>query len=479
MSYIKQTQERTRVPRYFNPTASEYNGTTLVRSASLDSAYLAHPSLRRSASLATFEASGPKKGEEDSKLPAYAAQDADRKVNDSVSFVPTVEQITGLLKQGDAAEEARAKGEKGLLLSKYFKVSTLCPDSFDPNDTILAKLGRGDIGRGGYVGDKAILTVIDDVKMPLGGGSMGPNGVLTDCQLTYGNNRINLFQNEKKGDLLDPNEFRTKWIEGYKMGETYRKQVITYGQEKADETAASEGDMKFRWAESKNKHDKRWYRLAEEYIKLRDVRKNLETIFEHYVIKLFQHDGGELARQEWHQYESVFNFDDGQYKIDLGKGDTEDNILRKEYRDDYTRVCELMYAVLVWTRSWCTLKGMGIGVKSFCQTWIRNPTIGNAHFSVMSPHFQTRFYIEDEQALRKKFEEDAQILGNYQPTDKQKEWSTVGHPFKKKKARITEAHFESYARIAKYFGTLMAEEYGGKDGQGQAFIDIDGLLKTL
>ena len=40
--------------------------------------------------------------------------------------------------------------------------------------------------------------------MPLGGGSCGPNGVLTDCHVAFGANRINLFHQDiaSTGELL-------------------------------------------------------------------------------------------------------------------------------------------------------------------------------------------------------------------------------------------------------------------------------------
>ena len=74
----------------------------------------------------------------------------------------------------------------------------------DPNDAILSRLGRGDIGPGGVIGDKRTLTILDDRNMPLGGGSCGPNGVLTDCHVAFGANRINLFHQDiaSTGELL-------------------------------------------------------------------------------------------------------------------------------------------------------------------------------------------------------------------------------------------------------------------------------------
>jgi len=117
----------------------------------------------------------------------------ERKSIDSMSFLPSRDELNKLITQSTKA----AMAGRGLLLSKYHFLNPqfgLVPDSLNPNDTILAKLGRGDIGPGGKIGDKTVLTIIDDRNMPLGGRSCGPNGVLTDCQNPpYGPNRINLF----------------------------------------------------------------------------------------------------------------------------------------------------------------------------------------------------------------------------------------------------------------------------------------------
>ena len=37
-----------------------------------------------------------------------------------------------------------------------------------------------------------------------------------------------------------------------------------------------------------------------------------------------------------------------------------------------------------------------MGIISFCQTWMRGSVAGGAEFSVMSPHFQTRLYVKDD-----------------------------------------------------------------------------------
>ena len=49
------------------------------------------------------------------------------------------------------------------------------------------------------------------------------------------------------------------------------------------------------------------------------------------------------------------------------------------------------------------LDSFGIGMASFCQTWMRGgQPVGAAQFSVMSPHFKMRFTIQDPTLLRQK-----------------------------------------------------------------------------
>jgi len=118
----------------------------------------------------------------------------------SMSFIPTMEECNQLYKHSIVVEKCRQSGERSILMSKLYKLPGklgLCPDSLNPNETILSKLGRGDIGPGGKIGCSEILNIINDRNMPLGGGSCGPNGVLTDCQNVFGKNRINLFYNDK------------------------------------------------------------------------------------------------------------------------------------------------------------------------------------------------------------------------------------------------------------------------------------------
>ncbi len=153
--------------------------------------------------------------------------------------------------------------------------------------------------------------------------------------------------------------------------------------------------------------------------------ENISTIFAHYVKKL-----------------------NDEFKTDPTQ-------LPEVLHVHYSRTCGLMNAVNtrleevkknqgnVFTVH--DLNNLGIGVKSFCQTWLRNGKgVGDAQFSVMSPHFQTRFYIMDEATLRNS-------------------------------VKVTAEHYKSYAIMANHFGLTMADQYGVAGG-GQAFIDIDLLL---
>ena len=84
---------------------------------------------------------------------------------------------------------------------------------------------------------------------------------------------------------------------------------------------------------------------------------------------------------------------------------------------------------------------------SFCQTWLRNTgEVGAAQFSVMSPHFQTRFYVSDENAL--------------------------------KECSVTDKMIQSYAELINFFTGSMQKDYG-LGGGGQAFINLDSLATLV
>jgi len=288
-----------------------------------------------------------------------------------ISFVPTDEEVLALIAQANNAENVR----KGLatgstdntpwrsvkLLSKLYNLPGkfgLCPDSLNPDKTILAELGRGDKGPGGL--GTSSLRVINDRNMPLGSTSCGPNGVLVECQGEYGPNRMNLFY----GDL------------------------------------------------------EKTTRLLNDYIKFRN--DNLDAIFEMYVKKI--------------------NASAETMKLDPSK----EAQLDEKLQDDYRNVAAMFSRILDTNLS---LAQCGISVNSFCQTWLRNGSkVGDAQFSVMSPHFQTRFFISDIDALKSCGVNDAQIA--------------------------------SYKNIIAHFDEIISKDYG-VGGGGPAFINLDGLQERL
>ena len=273
----------------------------------------------------------------------------------SMSFTPTKKEFQELVARSNVAEKDRAAGRRGPMLSKLHYLPAkfgLCPDSLNPDDTVLSKLGRG-----GRIGTPAILTVVNDRNMPLGGMSCGPNGVLADCQKKYGPNRMNLFYRD--------------------MGTTLK--------------------------------------LASDYLALR--KANEGTIFAMYVAKLLSFKGN--------------------YKLNPEKPDTLDEEMSKHFDN----VCDMMS--IVETNGF---RNCGFAVKSFCQTWMRKsqPTV-TAQFSVMSPHFQTRFFLQDAPKLSLHI-------------------------------TITDTMINSYRALIQKFTTDMQTDYG-VGGGGQAFVDIDGLCE--
>ena len=100
-----------------------------------------------------------------------------------------------------------------------------------------------------------------------------------------------------------------------------------------------------------------------------------------------------------------------------------------------------------------TLNQCGIGVVSFCQTWMKEGNIskagviGPAQFSIMSPHFQTRFFVQNEKNLLSK-------------------------------CGITREMYVSYVQTIKDFTQNMQENYGIA-GSGRSFINLDMLNKKL
>ncbi|CAE7871518.1 unnamed protein product [Symbiodinium sp. KB8] len=249
-----------------------------------------------------------------------------------VSFVPSRTEIEELLDQSLQAEEQREEGNPGLLLSKLYKIKALCPESLNPDDTILAKLGRGSsrggIGAGGSIGDPGMLTFLNDTKMPLGSSSNGPNAVLTNCTSgVYGTMerpRINLF---------------------YESEEKVQALLVDF--------------MSLRTA-------------------------NEASLFKMYVAKLqeFTH-GGKNA-----------------FKLDPAK----EELLDQELQTDYANTVSMFTKVASALGESGSIEDYGLKVNSYCQTWLRNGAggggeVGNAQFSVMSPHFQTRFFVTSAKKL--------------------------------------------------------------------------------
>lgn len=270
----------------------------------------------------------------------------------ALSFVPS--NMTALNQQSNAANADILKGKRSNLLSNKWddpNSEGLCPVSLNPDDTILCKLARGDIGPGTTILDDH-FAVINDRNMPLGGGSCGVNGVLYKCNSEeYGECRINL------------------------VGKT-------------EETTL---------------------KLARDYIAFRNRR--LPEIFQLYVENLYSFIG--------------------------------DSGLPEEYHEAYSGTCELMSTVLKagGDFSTITLKELGISVVSFCQTWQKGEEVGEAQFSVMSPHFQTRFYISDASKL-----------------------PCVSVP-------LTMSQLELYSKMIDFFTADML-----KRGCGKSFVHVDDLI---
>ena len=119
-------------------------------------------------------------------------------------------------------------------------------------------------------------------------------------------------------------------------------------------------------------------------------------------------------------------------------------ILPEEYHAAYLSTCELMSAVLKASlESTISLKELGISAVSFCQTWQKDDEIGEAQFPVMSPNFQTRFYISD--ALKLPSGSVAQ----------------------------TETQIELYSKMVDFCTSGMLNR-----GYAKSFVHIDDLIRT-
>lgn len=310
----------------------------------------------------------------------------DKKSINSMSFCPNPEEIKSLIEQSKRAESIRQSlllnkcmfarevkllsklfnlmfSHKGKLLSKLFILPGkygLCPDSLNPNNTILAKKGKEST-----LIKNDIFSIIDDKNMPLGSTSCGPNGVL--------------FETEEIMNLFHKDTDTTK-------------------------------------------------ELLNKYISFRN--ENLNAIFEMFVNKIKNS------------------------AITMLLDPTKKDKLSKDLQGHYSNVMKMFEAVLghLSVSSYATndssspsLSNCGIGCVSFCQTWLRNTLntqVGDAQFSVMSPHFQTRFYVSDDEAL--------------------------------KRCGVTQEQINSYVTIINNFDAIMSKDYG-IDGGGQAFVNLDEL----
>lgn len=311
-----------------------------------------------------------------------------RSIN-SVSFVPSFSEIHQLIKQSRKAEKVRQElkeskldretDKRYKLLSKKPSEKMLCPDSLEPDETILVTLGKK-IG----IGNDIVLKIIADRNMPFFAyeqkqldeddgrppTSNGPNGVLIDCSVeggyaVKGKPRINLFYEDVAN---------TK-------------------------------------------------KLLNNYLQMRN--DNINDIFNLFVERL--NDRLKDFRQ---------NPNSDKY------------ILHKDMKEHYRKTVSLYMKVKeVIEEEGKTLADCGISVVSYCQTWLRRGKgVGNAEFSVMSPHFQTRFYVESMGKLMLK-------------------------------AGVKPDEIFSYTELIKGFTKSMEKDYGGV--HGKAFVNLDLLKKEM
>ena len=302
----------------------------------------------------------------------------------SMSFVPTKDEIIELCARERDAQCQRERMERGPILSKLHFLSiddpsgnprNLLPESLDPADTVLSQLGVAVHSE--YPAEMASkgFAFVPDRNMTFGGGSCGPNGVLVDCHDQFGSNRINLFR-ENPSEMLD---------------------------------------------------------LLKKYLSFRN--QNEKLLFDVFI----NHLNKEAFTQD--------------FKIDPDP--KREATLPSELRESYLNTVSLFNKVHMAIqgkpkgdddRGLSPLETCGIGCVSFCQTWIRNGQgVGDAQFSVCSPHFQTRFYVKD-----------AQRLLQY---------------------GVSEDEMSGYSNMIKHLDESMSKDYGIAGG-GQAFINLDELLSA-
>tara|TARA_B110000483_G_scaffold80470_1_gene100105 strand:+ start:4515 stop:6428 length:1914 start_codon:yes stop_codon:yes gene_type:complete len=286
-----------------------------------------------------------------------------------LSFVPNGEDIKNLCNKATEAHVDIMNKKRTPLLSKSFDLSAncgLCPESLNPDDTVLSQLGRkSEVKNQTYA-------IIDNRTITLAGGkgnsSFGPNCVMYNC-----NGVINLFDCEPQNLQQGVREF-----------------------------------LGFR-------------------------NENSLNILKAYTAKLTKHR--EIG-----------------YKVALGK----DDAIVGDVRHHYDVLVE-MYSILAQLCKDNNIHEYGLGIQSYCQTWMRNGNkASHAQFSVMSPHYQTRVIIKDPHLL--KF-----MLGRYMES--------------KNVQCDIEHFFTAYVFLHNYCMDSMPEY--GTDSGGQAFVNIDELCEKI
>jgi len=113
---------------------------------------------------------------------------------------------------------------------------------------------------------------------------------------------------------------------------------------------------------------------------------------------------------------------------------------------DMLNVIKMFNIILLNVQSGKKLYDCGISVVSFCQTWMKKDYIGLPQFSVPSPHFQTRFYVNNIKKLIK--------------------------------CELAEQMLLSYIKVIQRFTLNMQPDYG-IGGTGQSFINLDKLNQMM
>lgn len=132
----------------------------------------------------------------------------------TVSFVPTKQQINCLLMLSESANKELKNYQKKILdltndekknirdsigNTLLSKIKVLIPTTFNINDTILVQVGNNPNTLDKVTLKNNYLYVINDRDIPFVTTSNGPNGILTNCNSNvYGMNRMNLFNKSLK-----------------------------------------------------------------------------------------------------------------------------------------------------------------------------------------------------------------------------------------------------------------------------------------